>query len=254
MTVSHSADIDTKIAECTDREATRYGLKYVHLEATAKPDEVYLTATDSRILVAVKTAGAHDGTDQFIPPSVIPPIPRSGVARVELGAEWRGMVCKPGKPPSTEKVAPIPENPGQWPRLESCMFEHQQAAAVVTLNAELLLKLARAINSQSSAADPAVVTLIIPCCGDQEPLQPNEDGSMPIREVTCEENLSVLGNDEATGFGVIIPWSRGHSTATTLRQWNQQVRSYKDRMKPAESATNDAPGTSGEPHLNYPPR
>lgn len=194
-------DVTTKIAKSCDTETEndRYALSRV--QVTPRDGGAWLSATDGKQLAIVPTTGVSI-KQRLIPKGVFPTTKKGGeVALISESGEdetYRAL-WKCGK-----KVEEVVGDQGRFPRLGQIIPCPDGNCVVLCLDANLLVRLAQAINRPASGK----IHLILP----------------PAEEGVIEGPIAALGDE---GFGVVMPWSvedKGEKIAV----FNAQAESYRN--------------------------
>lgn len=149
--------IDRPLTQCTDQEATRYALASVHVTPSQHDGKVWLAACDSRVLALTLADGRTDAP-HLLPGKMAKPHGKS-VTRAQLNGVWRsesGHVIAERFRPDGKKLMEDTESEGRFPRTVDVLPAAQSGDVVISLNAELLANLAKAIGDNGRD-----VTLII---------------------------------------------------------------------------------------------
>jgi len=180
-------DATNKFKNIMDMESSRYALGSTHVMQTESADDVYLTATDGRIMAVNRVSGHTDET-RLVPGSVMPTKLKGG--KVELNGKWMNDSGKyadeidEGRFPAMDQVLPVLS-------AESHILLH--------LGADVLRNLCEAMVDNRDGSHN--ITLAIDT-GDVD-----TDKKDNYRHVSGA--VTVIGQ---TGrFGVIMPLTRGDS-------------------------------------------
>lgn len=171
----------TAIAGCCDTNASRYALGHVCVSPAPDGKHVWLTACDSRTLACVKEPGT--AIEPMACPAEAFKAPASK-AKLPIYRENGHWVDR------KNTIHPAEESPGRFPRADQVVPQDVTADyALLTIDAQLLLNLAKAINQPGGKYDDKSATAI--------------SLLLPLDEYgVVNKTIGVLGN---AGFGVIMP-------------------------------------------------
>lgn len=143
-------DVDAKLTQLTDQEASRYALGHVQITPSAKG--VWLTATNSKALAARYASGSAS-IETMCPAAALPaPSGRKPASVKWTDGRWEN---------SKGQVTPQTTEPGRFPRTDGIFPEVNVVDYLaLTLDAVLLHQVADAI--ADPLAKTRLVTLLIP--------------------------------------------------------------------------------------------
>ena len=133
----------TQVAACTDKASSRYALAYVQAQRI-NDHEVCLIATDGRCAALVRAEGRVPNEGALIPSKVLPTT-QAAVKRgysVRRSGHWFG---------DNERFTDVPDENQRFPSVVDVVNPMMTDHVAVTINPDLLLKLKKALNTESDS-------------------------------------------------------------------------------------------------------
>lgn len=191
--VTHTVQVTTRIDAACDVADSKYALSNV-LMTPAQHEEVFITATDAKILAIRKETGTGD-SEVIVPRDILPKKNHAKPVTLELNGEWRS---------SENKVAPD-DTALLFPKVESslppvCLRDY----VFVAVDVEQLVALAKALGTSG-------VGVFIK----------RQQGTV-MREHTTPDTIAVVPMSEKTkagwtmrddGIGLLMPLAADDSDA-----------------------------------------
>ena len=175
--ITGSFEVSTRIGEAVAKESSRYALKHVQvLPCVGHRDDVFLAATDGHMAVVTRERG-HINQPVFMPVEMAKPTKKGD--KVSVNGLWRN---------SRGKMADLVDQDTKFPPLYDCLPDIAEYDTHISLNADLLVRLARAI-----CAD-GVVTIHV---------KRKDDGSSVKPFIVTSVNVN--GNGSKLGVGILMP-------------------------------------------------